>query len=324
MSSNNNYLSTKKAAEELGVVVSTIYKYVKEGRLKPVYEDKWQIDETLLFRVEDIQRLKEKFDKPGNTTGEVAKKLGVHPTTVASYISKGILKATKQLYKGRELYFISDEEIENMQNSSVIRNKQQKKAFYTSDNYYLFQSLKNGDQIARIMELDGDEGKVIVEDGRTLALSESKEIGFEKLENIAEHKYITKRGYAKFIFPKPVHISSPVYTIVELLYMNLGYRNIKMEVVDENIHLEVKPIVLKVSKTTHETEILTMEKHLVEGKLYLREDKVYIDTELEPIMVHVPSDLKEQIKNNADAAKVTLEEYVLELIRKSVSSDKSQ
>lgn len=320
MLENNKYLTTKQASSELGVVVSTIYKYVKEGHLKPVYDDKWQIDETLLFHPEDIKELQEKFHKPGLTTGEAAKELGLHPTTVASYISKGILRASKSLYKGRELYFISKEEVEKLQKSNLIKKNQLKKAFHTNDGYYLFQSLSNGEKFVRIMNIQGDEGTVVDDNGNEITLLESKIKGFEVKEKYRERKYITKKGYAKFIFPLPAGIRSSVFNVIELFYQKLGHRNIKLEVDQGYIHLEVKPITLGISQATHETEIALMEKHLVEGKIYQRVDKLLVDSDLEPIVIHVPTKLKEQIKRNSDTAKTTIEEYVLELVRKGMGA----
>lgn len=51
-------IKTSEAAEILQVKVSTVHKYVKEGKLKPVYEDDWQIDTTKLFYEDDILDLK--------------------------------------------------------------------------------------------------------------------------------------------------------------------------------------------------------------------------------------------------------------------------
>jgi len=324
MLENNRYLTTKQAASKLGVVVSTIYKYVKEGHLKPVYEDKWQIDETLLFLPEEIAELQEKFHKPGLTTGEAAKELGLHPTTIASYISKGVLTATKRYYKGRELYFISKEEVEKLQKSNLIKKNQLKKAFHTSDGYYLFQSLSNGEKFVRIMDIQGDTGTVVDDNGNEITLLESKIKGFEVKEKYKERKYISKKGYAKFIFPLPAGIRSTVFNVIELFYQKLGYRNIKLEVDQGLIHLEVKPITLGISQATHETEIALMEKYLVEGKIYQREDKVLVDSDLEPIVIHVPTKLKEQIKSNADAAKMTIEEYVFVMLRKGMDQEESE
>ncbi|WP_158595152.1 helix-turn-helix domain-containing protein [Oceanobacillus piezotolerans] len=69
-------LSTKEVAERLGLTVTTIYQYVKNKKLVPVYED-WTVDETMLFYESDVEKL-ENQRPTGYTTSEVAKKLGVH------------------------------------------------------------------------------------------------------------------------------------------------------------------------------------------------------------------------------------------------------
>lgn len=45
----NNIISTKEAAAELDVKINTINKYVKEGKLKPVYKENWSIDTTKIL-----------------------------------------------------------------------------------------------------------------------------------------------------------------------------------------------------------------------------------------------------------------------------------
>jgi predicted XRE-type DNA-binding protein len=116
---------------------------VKEKKLRPVYEDKWQIDSTLLFRKEDVLKLQKQLEKPGYTTGEVAEILEIHPTTVSSYIKKGLLKAEKDFHigLGKEVYFIKEEELERFQREYQTNNKS-KQFFIQNGNYYLFHIMK--------------------------------------------------------------------------------------------------------------------------------------------------------------------------------------
>jgi predicted XRE-type DNA-binding protein len=116
---------------------------VKEKKLRPVYEDKWQIESTLLFRKEDVLKLQKQLEKPGYITAEVAEILEIHPTTLSSYIKKRLLKAEKDFHigLGKDVYFIK-EELERFQREYQTNNKS-KQFFIQNGNYYLFQSLRN-------------------------------------------------------------------------------------------------------------------------------------------------------------------------------------
>lgn len=328
MTINEKYLTTKEAAEELNVSVPTIYKYVKEKKLRPVYEDKWQIDETLLFKQEDVEEVKESFTKPGLTTGEVAKDVGVHPTTVASYINQGLLKATKQPYMGRELYFIKEEDLESFKEHNNFQKNREKKQFFTKDKkYYLFQRLHNKEEsiLGRIMDLDGEKGKVLTEEGRAFLLSNMEDEGFSRVETFKERKYITKRGYAYFQFNLPNHISSPIFDLIELFYRKIGNKNMRLSINEGIIELEVKPILLSgIAESTNPHEVQILKDHIKKGTVSVRHNGVLIDSEIDSLVVPIPSKLKEELKNVADKQGITLEKYVIGLLQESMHECKKE
>jgi DNA-binding transcriptional MerR regulator len=325
MSIHNDYLKTNEVANLLGVSISTIYKYVKEKKLTPVYQDKWRIDESLLFRPKEVEKLKDEFKKPGLTTGEVATKLNIHPTTVSSYIAKGILPATKKLYKGRELYFIEQEDLDRFQENQRT-NKREKKQFYSkTKGFFLFQVLTNErtNEKARIMEFDGQDGKAITEDGRILSLTQLKEEGFTKKQKLVEKKYITKRGFAVIELPKPNYINSPVFSIIEAFYQHLGPQNIKINSEKEYIYIEVKPIFIEgFTEELYQKEISIIEKHLKEGKLEVRHNGIIIDSDLEPLTLHIPSALKQSVVQNSKDQGLTIEEYTTKILQEIVNHEK--
>ncbi|PGT83296.1 helix-turn-helix domain-containing protein [Bacillus sp. AFS040349] len=314
-------ISTNEAAKELDVTTHTIYKYIQDGKLEPVYKDKWQIDTTLLFKKEDIDRLAKIMKKPGLTTGDIAKELEIHPTTVASYIAKGLLKATKHPYKGREIYFVTLEDLDEFKQNNILQKKREKKQFYIKDKgYYLFQLLHNAttQEKARIMELQEDGGKVITENGQVYQLEDAETAGFEAIKEIEDKKYITKRGYAKFEFPKPQYINSPVYSVIELLYQHVGPKNLRLVSEVERIVIEVKPVLLNISTETHLTEIKLIETSCVDGSVTLRHNGLLIDSDIEPLVLHVPAQLKNEIKKNATKESITLEEAAIKFLREGL------
>jgi hypothetical protein len=83
--------------------------------------------------------------------------------------------------------------------------------------------------MGRIVELSKDDGKVMTEHGRLFSLESALEQGYVTVYDIPEHDFIHQKGYATFKFPKPSHISSPIYNVIELLYRYLGRKNIRLE-----------------------------------------------------------------------------------------------
>lgn len=314
-------LTTNEVAKILDKSVNTIYKYVKEKKLRPVYEDSWQIDQTLLFRRKDVEKLRELLKKPGLTTGEVANKLNLHISTVNSYVKKGILHAEKHYHigLGREVYFVKEEELERFKNNHQSPNDA-KKFFIRDGEFYLFQLFNHPttNEWGRIIELVNDDGKIMTEQGRTLSLSQALNEGFLPTYYVPEHEFIHQKGYAVFQFPKPQHISSPIYNVVDLFYQQYGRKNIRMIVEQEQIHIEVKPKFLELDPDQYHAEFKVLDKHLVDGKILKRHNGIYIDSDLESIVVHVRTAIKEKVKQQAETEGLTMDEYVGKLIKEKV------
>lgn len=322
---SNDLLTTAQVAEMLDKSVNTIYKYVKEKKLRPVYEDSWQIDQTLLFKREDVEELREKLKMPGLTTGQVAKKLNLHVTTVNSYIKRGILQAEKHFHigLGKHVYFVKEEEIENFK---VHQDRfHDAKQFYQRDgSFFLFQSLHHPDknEWGRIIDLT-NEGKVMMDQGRTLSLPQAQEEGFVPKYTITEHPIIHQKGYCKFEFPKPQHISSPIYNVIDLFYQAYGRKNIRMTLMNDKIQLEVKPKFIEVDPVQYHMEWELLNKHLKDGKLLKRHNGFYIDSDLEAIVVHVRTEVKNQIKEQAELSGLTMDEFIGRLIKGYLSNSTS-
>lgn len=318
----HSLLTTKEVAEHLNLSVQTIYKYIREKRLIPVYEDSWQIDETHLFKKEDVEALKEALKKPGFTTGEVAKQLQVHPTTVTSYIKRGELIAEKKPYKGRELYFITEEALERFKAKHPLQKKREQKGFYSKKlNLYLYQKVfhQHNREMGRIMKLNGDEGKVWTEQGEIFPLKELDERGFTT-HAYKDRPYITKRGYVTFYFKKPSHIAAPVFNIIELFYDKLSYRNMKLTEKEDFIKLEVKPCLLEnVHEATHAYEIQLLKDHINNGSIEMRHNGLLIENHLESLTVHLSREKKNKLKLLAQEHHLTLEQFILKIISDRIS-----
>ncbi|MDE3841068.1 hypothetical protein C0966_17545 (plasmid) [Bacillus methanolicus] len=304
-------LTTKEAACELDVKPSTIHKYVKEGKIKPVYDDSWHIDGTYLFYTKDVLMLKKELVKPGITTGEAAEMLGLHHTTISQYIQKGLLRAEKKPYRGRDIYFIEPEEIERFKSNYESKKKRKRKEFYNKETGFAwFQSFidPQGNKNNRILLGEDGEPFLRTYDNRQIPVEFIKLEGFQPINPIPDIDYIHKRGYAKFRFTE----NDTFYQIIELFYQNLGPKNMKLTIAEDlSIIVEVKPILIKDNYNVFEE----LEKSLVEGSVTQRLDGIYIDSDLEIITIAAPSQLKKLIKEDADKLNINMEDLVLKILK---------
>ncbi|KZE67968.1 hypothetical protein AWM68_17500 [Fictibacillus phosphorivorans] len=306
-------ITTKDAAEKLGVKSSTIHKYVKEGKLKPVYGDNWHIDATKLFYEDDVLELKKELAKPGISTGEAAELLGLHKTTITQYINKGLIHAEKKTYRGRELNFISPEELERFKLSYESKQKRERKDFYDKETGYAwFQSFedKEGNRNNRILLNQNGDPYLSTSQNEDISIEDIKPEGYKPVYLIKDHDYIHKRGYAKFTF-KP---SEDVYSIIELFYRNLGPKNLKLNLREDHfIEVEVKPILIK--EEINEIQLSTLNNSLEEGNIIVRHDGVFIDSDLEIITIAAPSGLKKKIKQDSEKDNISMEDVVLNILK---------
>lgn len=315
-------IKTSEAAEILQVKVSTVHKYVKEGKLKPVYEDDWQVDTTKLFYEDDILNFKETLIKPGLTTGEAAKLLGIHITTISQYINKGIIKAEKKQYKGRELNFIEPAELERVKSELSLQKRENQKSFIDREhNIAWFQPFQNEDtgEFGRILLNDDNHPILLTNQNRNISYEDITRLGFRPLYKLADSKYINKKGYAMFQFPYDNSLGSPVFKLFDLFYKIAGPKNMKVNVVNQNILAEIKPIFLPIIEEP--ILINTLKNSLKTGDIHLRHNGIYIDSEVETITFSLPAELKQKIKIDAEKQNVTMEEFVLGIIKEKYRED---
>lgn len=309
---NRKMIKTSEAAELLNVKPSTIHKYVKEEKLQPVYETNWHIDATKLFYLDEVQALKEKFMKPGITTGEAASLLGLHPTTVNLYIQKNELKAEKKEYKGRSVYFIDPEELERFKSAYEDTKKREKRNFYDKETGYAwFQSFNDskGQVNGRILLNESSQPYLSTPDGN-IPYEDIAKSGYSPTYEIKDVKYISRIGFARFEFPE----SPQTYRIMDVFYDLLGPKNIKVTLTDERIiDVEIKPILIE--ETISESDYEFLETHLQQGDITKRLEGIFIDSELEILSVPIPSKLKLWIRKEAKEKEITIEELVVKILK---------
>jgi DNA-binding transcriptional MerR regulator len=308
-------MSTSKAAAYLGVTPGSIHRYVSEGKLKPVYDEDWQIDNTKLFYKDDIEELKEQQKKPGFTTGEASKLLGIHLSSVKSYIQQDILKAEKKTYKGREMFFISPEDLELFKAYYVENFKKEKKEFYDKDtNFAWFQSFKDPLGNIRNRLLVDDEGQAFLQtyDNQRIPYNEIVSKGYKPVKPIEDKGYFSKKGYAVFRFME----SSVFYELIEIFYEIMGVKNIKISILPNRLfEVEVKPLLISKELSTEQKVLLS--NSIYSGKIIERLDGIYINSDLEILQIGVPSKIKNIIKDEADKLGTSMEEIVIKLLEKT-------
>jgi excisionase family DNA binding protein len=312
----NRYLTTQEVADYLGKSIPTIYKYMKEKKIEPIYDHKWRMRKTKLFDRSEIEEFKQKITKPGKTTFKVAEELDIPYHTLMKFIHEGILPAKKKNFQGKEQYFIDDHDL----NSFIVSphwkryiEKREKDILSSQDEYLLFQSFYNPitEIYGRLMET-GPAANIITSSNGIISLEAALNEGFKPKMDISKMKYINRKGYAKFKFIKPFDIQSSVYKIIEKFYQSIGTSNMKMEMDHNHIFLEVKPSLFRVFDVD---EIELLKQSVLEGEIIEDAEGIYVDTDLEPLTIYLPSRIKESIRQIALEQDHSMEELVINVLK---------
>lgn len=316
-------ITSREAAELLDVKITTIQKYVRENKLTPSNEGSWHIDNRKYFYEDEVIQLKKELAKPGYTTGEVAKKMKLHAVTVSQYVSKGLLKAEKHIYRGRELSFISPEEYERFSNEYLEKKRAERKEFYDKElGIAWFQSFSNSHGVIGRILLEKNNPVLVTSRGSKIDITELKSNGFSPRTNIVDHGYSSKKGYASFEFPYDEDINSPIYDFIEICYEQLGPKNMKISAVaDTSVTLEIKPHLFPWETCSKDTLDL-ISSFITEGSATQSRNGLFIDSDHEIFTFSAPSSLKKQVKVLSEKRKVTMEELLSEIVSEYVSRDK--
>lgn len=307
-------LSTKEAAELLNVKVTTIHKYVKEGKLTPSNEASWHIDNRKYFYEADLLRLKKELGKPGYTTGDVAKILNLHTVTISQYVAKGLLKAEKHIYKGRELNFISKEEFDRFSKEYLGKKRAEKKEFYDKDSETAwFQRFANHDGMEARILIEDYEPVLVTKSGLRISINEIEVNGYLPQTLIIDHGYVSKKGYATFAFPYQDKIDYPLYNFIEICYSHLGPKNMKLGLEESILTLEIKPYVFP-DNLLNENIVELLNLHIKEGSITPSRKGIYIDSDHEILTFAAPSSLKKKVKQASDEKNITMEEFLADIV----------
>jgi len=312
-------VTTKEAAGLLGVTVQTILQKEKDGLIECVYKDNWKQFGSKIFYLEDIERLKNKNEVKGLSTKEVAEILNVAPSTIFTYIKSGKLPATMVEKRGKQVYIIDEEELEIFMLDYEKTKTKERKTFITKfqdEDIYLYQLLthKHTGKTARVIEINGADGKILTEDEEIFPLSTYKERDYS-FDPFQKQVVITKRGYLSFSFKKPQLFHSITYNLINLFYKELGVTNMRLSISSGTINLEIKPFVLEVDPVQFQEEIKYLHSHMKSGTILPHVERIYFKSNIEPLTFHVDYEFKQKIVQMATDAGMGQEEFLLQAVK---------
>ncbi|AKR38927.1 helix-turn-helix domain-containing protein [Bacillus cereus] len=312
-------VTTKEAANLLGVTIQTILKKEKDGLIECVYKDNWKQFGSKIFYLEDIERLKNKDTVKGLSTKEAADILNVAPSTIFTYIKSGKLPATKVEKRGKQVYLIDEEELEIFMLDYEKTKTKERKTFIAKlrdEDIYLYQLLthQHTGKIARVIEINGANGKILTEDEEIFPLSTYKEHDYS-FEPFRKQAVITKRGYLSFSFKKPQLFNSITYNLINLFYKEIGVTNMRLSVSSDTIKLEIKPFVLQVDPLQFQEEIKYLHSHMKSGTILPHVEGIYFKSNVEPFTFHADYKFKQKVVQMAADAGIGQEDFLLQAVK---------
>ena len=317
-------VTTKEAADLLGVTVQTILKKEKDGLIECVYKDNWKQFGSKIFYLEDIERLKNKNEVKGLSTKEVAEILNVAPSTIFTYIKSGKLPATMVEKRGKQVYIIDEEELEIFMLDYEKTKTKERKTFITKiqgEDIYLYQLLRHQHtgKAARVIEINGTDGKILTEDEEIFPLSTYKEHDYS-FESLPKQAVITKRGYLSFSFKKPQLFNSITYNLINLFYKELGVTNMRLNISSDTIKLEIKPFVLQIEPLQFQEEIKYLHSHMKSGTILPHVEGIYFKSNVEPFTFHADNEFKKKVVQMAADAGIGQEEFLLQAVKSYITN----
>lgn len=321
-------VKTKEAADLLGVTVQTILKKEKDGLIECVYKDNWKQFGSKIFYLEDIERLKNIEEVKGLSTKEAAEILNVAPSTVFTYIKSGKLPALKIEKRGKEVYVIDKEDLESFQLNYEKTTTKERKTFITKiqdEDIYLYQLLthQHTGKTARVIEINGADGKILTEDEEIFPLSTYKEHNYS-FEPFQKQAVITKRGYLSFSFKKPQLFNSITYNLINLFYKELGVTNMRLNISSDTIRIEIKPFVLQVEPLQFQEEIKYLHSHMKSGSILPHLEGIYFKSNVEPLTFHADHEFKQKVIQMAADAGMRQEEFLLQAVKSYITNLEQQ
>ncbi|OFD70214.1 transcriptional regulator, MerR family [Bacillus mycoides] len=278
--------------------------------------------------MEDIERLKNNEEVKGLSTKEAAEILNVAPSTIFTYIKSGKLPASRIEKRGKQVYVISKEDLDTFQLDYEKTTTKERKTFITKiqdEDIYLYQLLthQHTGKTARVIEINGADGKILTEDEEIFPISTYKEHDYS-FEPFHKQAVITKRGYLSFSFKKPQLFNSITYNLINLFYKELGVTNMRLTITPDTINLEIKPFVLQVDPLQFQEEIKYLHSHMKSGSILPHLEGIYFKSNVEPLTFHADHEFKQKVIQMAADAGMRQEEFLLQAVKSYITNLEQQ
>ncbi|WP_070168370.1 helix-turn-helix domain-containing protein, partial [Bacillus mycoides] len=293
-----------------------------------VYKNNWKQFGSKIFYLEDIERLKNNEEVKGLSTKEAAEILNVAPSTIFTYIKSGKLPASRIEKRGKQVYVISKEDLDTFQLDYEKTTTKERKTFITKiqdEDIYLYQLLthQHTGKTARVIEINGADGKILTEDEEIFPISTYKEHDYS-FEPFHKQAVITKRGYLSFSFKKPQLFNSITYNLINLFYKELGVTNMRLTITPDTINLEIKPFVLQVDPLQFQEEIKYLHSHMKSGSILPHLEGIYFKSNVEPLTFHADHEFKQKVIQMAADAGMRQEEFLLQAVKSYITNLEQQ
>ncbi len=230
--------------------------------------------------------------------------------------------------RGKQVYIIDEEELEIFMLDYEKTKTKERKTFITKiqdEDIYLYQLLthKHTGKTARVIEINGADGKILTEDEEIFPLSTYKERDYS-FEPFQKQVVITKRGYLSFSFKKPQLFHSITYNLINLFYKELGVTNMRLSISTDTINLEIKPFVLEVDPLQFQEEIKYLHSHMKSGTILPHVEGIYFKSNVEPLTFHADHEFKQKIVQMAASAGMGQEEFLLQAVKSYIRNLEQQ
>ncbi|MFL0364589.1 MULTISPECIES: helix-turn-helix domain-containing protein [Pseudobacillus] len=308
----------EEAATILNKSKSTIYKYIKEGKLTLLTY--WEKRGMRLLSKKDVENLakEQKDEKLGWTTAETAQFLGLSRSTIQHFIHEGQLPAIKGKMQGKDAYYIKEEDVRifGKKHERYIRREYiKRRPFYDREhNIALYQ---------RFSSPSINEARLIWDKKKKwqfMILPTREILSFH--EGIYRHlltpdyaltygEQIGHPGLATATLP----LDHPLtFQWIDIIYQQSDLANIYFE------FDAVSPTMLtiKLKNTVFENVSLQLssflKERIEEGRIEVTGKQVLIESGMDLMTIQLPSKLKEKIRQKAEKEKTNMQKVVLNIL----------
>jgi len=314
----HEYLNVHEVAVELNITATSIYKIVNqedpEKRLEPVNRTTYKGDGGYRFRREDVERLKPHYIKEDLTSAQAAQRIGRSKSFMQKLLKDGAIPYYEGELRGQKTFFIQEADLIDYLESNPDYGKSDT-IYDKKSGVFLFQPYRNGDQLARVMEMkrvsrQKTEVTLQLESGTRLLLTQALQEGWKPALGIDSGKVNSAYGYARFEFPAPTMLDSMIYTIVETFFEQIGPVNMHITF-EQKLIIEVKKsVLLGISPTTHPDLVDKLKLFIVSGAIIPKFDGILIDTGLAPITFYLPENKKAALMAAAEQKGLSLQQWL--------------